>query len=52
MEVMENMHYMATRVFLPWEFINQTRGLMGNWTFNMEDDFTKPDGEEAVAKQN
>ena len=46
------MHYMATRVFLPWEFINQTRGLMGNWTFNMEDDFTKPDGEEAVAKQN
>jgi len=36
---------MAARVFLPWEFINQTRGLMGNWTFNMEDDFTTPDGE-------
>ena len=23
---------------------NQTRGLMGNWTFNMDDDFTTPDG--------
>merc|ERR1719334_1511778 len=38
-------HYMGARVFLPWEFINQTRGLMGNWTFNMEDDFTTPDGD-------
>lgn len=43
-EVLENKHYMAARVFLPWEFINQTRGLMGNWTFDTEDDFTLPDG--------
>jgi len=43
-EVMENMHYMATRVYLPWEFINQTRGLFGNWTFDQKDDFTLPDG--------
>ena len=25
-EVLENKHYMASRVYLPWEFINQTRG--------------------------
>ena len=25
-EVLENKHYMACRVYLPWEFINQTRG--------------------------
>jgi len=43
-EVMENMHYMAARTFLPWQFINQTRGLFGNWTFNQDDDFTLPDG--------
>jgi len=43
-EVIENKQYMAARVFLPWEFINQTRGLFGNWTFDMEDDFTTPDG--------
>ena len=43
-EVLENKHYMAGRVYLPWEFINQTRGLMGNWTFDTEDDFTLPDG--------
>jgi len=41
-EVLENKHYMAARVYLPWEFINQTRGLMGNWTFEQRDDFTLP----------
>jgi len=44
-EVLENKHYMAARVFLPWEFINQTRGLFGNWTFDPKDDFTSPNGE-------
>jgi len=45
-EVIENKHYMATRVYLPWTFINQTRGLMGNWTFDQLDDFTLPEGTE------
>lgn len=45
-EVIENKHYMASRVFLPWTFINQTRGLFGNWTFNVDDDFTLPSGDE------
>lgn len=35
---------MTTRVFLPWSFINRTAGLLGNWSFNKEDDFTLPDG--------
>ena len=43
-EVIENKHYLASRVYLPWEFVNQTRGLMGNWTFDIKDDFTLPDG--------
>lgn len=45
-EVIENKHYLAARVYLPWEFINQTRGLMGNWTFDVRDDFTLPTGRE------
>jgi len=44
-EVLENKHYMAARVYLPWEFINQTRGLFGNWTFDIQDDFTLPTGQ-------
>jgi len=43
-EVLENKGYMATRVYLPWTFINQTRGLMGTWNFTMDDDFYTPDG--------
>ena len=40
------------RVFLPWEFINQTRGLFGNWSFDTLDeneefnDFTLPNGDD------
>ena len=41
-EVIENKHYLACRVYLPWEFVNQTRGLFGNWTFDMSDDFALP----------
>jgi len=44
-EVLENKHYMAARVFLPWEFINQTRGLFGNWSFDTLDEFTLPNGD-------
>lgn len=36
--------YMTARVYLPWTFINKTAGLLGNWSFNKEDDFTLPDG--------
>ena len=45
-------HHLMIRVFLPWEFINQTRGLFGNWSFdtfdeNQEfDDFTLPNGDD------
>ncbi|KAL1505442.1 hypothetical protein ABEB36_005011 [Hypothenemus hampei] len=44
-EVLDNQGYMTTRVFLPWSFINKTAGLLGNWSFNKEDDFTLPDGQ-------
>ncbi|XP_063911359.1 protein mesh isoform X1 [Zophobas morio] len=43
-EVVENDGYMTARVYLPWTFINQTRGLFGNWSFDVLDDFTLPDG--------
>lgn len=43
-EVVENKGYMAARVYLPWEYINRTRGLLGNWSFNPSDDFVLPDG--------
>ncbi|XP_048517343.1 protein mesh isoform X2 [Dendroctonus ponderosae] len=44
-EVLDNNGYMTARVFLPWSFINKTAGLLGNWSFNKEDDFTLPDGQ-------
>ncbi|KAK3855606.1 hypothetical protein Pcinc_038000 [Petrolisthes cinctipes] len=43
-EVMENMGYLATRIYLPLSFANITRGLFGNWTFDPTDDFVLPDG--------
>lgn len=43
-EVIENQGFMSTRVYLPWKFVNKTRGLFGNWSFNVNDDFTNPDG--------
>lgn len=43
-EVIENAGYMTARVYLPWAFINKTRGLFGNWSFDMSDDLTRPDG--------
>ncbi|KAK5643851.1 hypothetical protein RI129_007696 [Pyrocoelia pectoralis] len=44
LEVVENKGYMTARIYLPWTYINQTRGLLGNWSFNPNDDFTDPDG--------
>ncbi|XP_026330187.1 protein mesh isoform X1 [Hyposmocoma kahamanoa] len=43
-EVVENRGFMSCRVYLPWTFMNQTRGLFGNWSLNVNDDFTRPDG--------
>lgn len=43
-EVVENAGFMTGRVYLPWSFINRTRGLFGNWSFDMLDDLTTPDG--------
>uniref|UniRef100_T1PHE4 AMOP domain protein n=1 Tax=Musca domestica TaxID=7370 RepID=T1PHE4_MUSDO len=44
-EVIENEGYMTGRVYLPWNFINKTAGLFGNWSFNPMDDFTLPNGQ-------
>ncbi|KAL3266307.1 hypothetical protein HHI36_010485 [Cryptolaemus montrouzieri] len=43
-QVVESMGFMTARVFLPWTFINKTVGLFGNWSFDITDDFTLPDG--------
>uniref|UniRef100_A0A0K8UMU0 Extracellular domains-containing protein CG31004 n=1 Tax=Bactrocera latifrons TaxID=174628 RepID=A0A0K8UMU0_BACLA len=43
-EVVENEGFMTGRVYLPWDFINKTAGLFGNWSFNALDDFALPDG--------
>lgn len=43
-EVVENEGFMTTRVYLPWSFMNQTRGLFGNWSHDIIDDFTLPNG--------
>nr|H9JIQ1.1 RecName: Full=Protein mesh; Flags: Precursor [Bombyx mori] len=44
LEVVENRGFMTARVYLPWTFMNQTRGLFGNWSLDVNDDFTRPDG--------
>ncbi|XP_050355399.1 protein mesh isoform X1 [Nymphalis io] len=43
-EVIENKGFMSARVFLPWTYMNQTRGLFGNWSLDVNDDFARPDG--------
>ncbi|XP_045504606.1 protein mesh isoform X3 [Colias croceus] len=43
-EVVENKGFMTARVYLPWNFMNQTRGLFGNWSLDVNDDFVRPDG--------
>ncbi|XP_049825785.1 protein mesh isoform X3 [Aethina tumida] len=44
LEVVENEGFLSARVYLPWTFINKTKGLLGNWSFNQLDDFVLPDG--------
>ncbi|XP_046394152.1 protein mesh-like [Ischnura elegans] len=46
-EVLENNGYMAARIYLPHSLANQTRGLLGNWSSDVMDDFTLPDGSNA-----
>ncbi|XP_017783258.1 PREDICTED: protein mesh isoform X2 [Nicrophorus vespilloides] len=43
-EVIENQGYLTARTFLPWKFINQTRGLFGNWSYDRRDDLVTPTG--------
>ncbi|XP_035724650.1 protein mesh-like isoform X2 [Vespa mandarinia] len=44
-EVIENEGFMSARVYLPWSYMNKTRGLFGNWSHDITDDFTNPDGQ-------
>ncbi|CAL8070999.1 unnamed protein product [Orchesella dallaii] len=48
-EVIENMGHMSARVYLPRTYLNQTRGLFGNWSGTMDDDLALPDGSIANA---
>jgi hypothetical protein len=43
-EVVENKGHLTARVYLPMTFLNQTRGLFGNWSGLIDDDFVLPDG--------
>ncbi|XP_043469976.1 protein mesh isoform X2 [Leptopilina heterotoma] len=43
-EVIENEGFMSARVYLPWTYMNKTRGLMGNWSYDISDDLKNPDG--------
>jgi hypothetical protein len=43
-EVIENKGHLMCRVYLPMTFLNQTKGLFGNWSGLIEDDFVLPDG--------
>uniref|UniRef100_A0A336M8F3 CSON013620 protein n=2 Tax=Culicoides sonorensis TaxID=179676 RepID=A0A336M8F3_CULSO len=45
LEIKENIGLMSVQVYVPWNFINKTRGLLGNFNWNQDDDFTLPNGE-------
>ncbi|XP_058804487.1 protein mesh isoform X2 [Phymastichus coffea] len=42
-EVIENQGFMSARVYLPWTYMNKTKGLLGNWSHDIIDDLTSPD---------
>ncbi|XP_011644865.1 protein mesh isoform X1 [Pogonomyrmex barbatus] len=43
-EVVENEGYLSARLYLPWTYLNKTRGLFGIWNFDPIDDLTSPTG--------
>ncbi|CAK9825077.1 Protein mesh [Anthophora retusa] len=45
-EVVENEGYMTARVYLPWSYLNKTKGLFGKWNFDIMDDLITPDGQQ------
>ncbi|XP_026668538.1 protein mesh isoform X2 [Ceratina calcarata] len=45
-EVVENEGYMSVRAFLPWSYLNKTKGLFGKWNFDVADDLISPDGQQ------
>ncbi|XP_076646307.1 sushi domain containing 2 mesh isoform X1 [Halictus rubicundus] len=44
-EVIENEGYMSARVYLPWTYLNKTKGLFGKWNNDMSDDLMTPEGQ-------
>ncbi|KAK1121815.1 hypothetical protein K0M31_010127 [Melipona bicolor] len=48
-EVVENEGFMSARVYLPWTYLNKTKGLFGKWNFDIADDLTNPDGQQVAA---
>ncbi|KAK2579800.1 hypothetical protein KPH14_008682 [Odynerus spinipes] len=47
-EVIENEGFLTARAYIPWSYMNKTRGLFGNWSHDITDDFTNPDGQLAA----
>ncbi|KAK2720563.1 hypothetical protein QYM36_004442 [Artemia franciscana] len=47
-EIVENQRHMSARVYLPITFVNHTRGLFGNWSFEHNDDLMLPDASFSV----
>ncbi|KAG7203627.1 hypothetical protein KM043_013662 [Ampulex compressa] len=45
-EVIENEGYMSARVYLPWTYLNKTKGLLGTWNFDKTDDLMSPSGQQ------
>ncbi|XP_033329084.2 sushi domain containing 2 mesh isoform X1 [Megalopta genalis] len=48
-EVVENEGFMSARVYLPWTYLNKTKGLFGKWNNDMADDLMGPDGQISAA---
>ncbi|XP_035228405.1 protein mesh-like [Stegodyphus dumicola] len=48
-EVMVENGHMAAHVYLPVSFINKTRGLLGMWSRNKDDDFISPEGDSYIS---